>query len=178
MRFCSLARSIVVAATAGALALPLAAQTQTASAPPCSNPEHRQFDFWIGEWEVQDSTGKILGHNTISRTLNGCALHEDWTSASSGYAGNSYNLYDATQKQWHQTWVDTQGTLLQLDGEFKNGKMILTGETIGQNGSPILNRITWEPLAESRVRQLWESSSDHGETWRVLFDGIYIKKNQ
>ena len=155
----------------------LLAQSQGTGAPPCSSPEHRQFDFWVGEWKVQDSTGKVLGHNNISQTLGGCVLHEDWTSASGGYAGNSYNVYDARRKRWHQTWVDNGGLLLQLDGRFQNGKMILTGETIGQNGAPTLNRIIWEPLPEHRVRQLWESSNDNGETWTVLFDGIYVRKN-
>ena len=170
--------SLLVAISMVACVSSLAAQNQAASSPPCSAPEHRQFDFWVGVWEVQDSTGTVLGHNTISRALGGCAIHEDWTSAAGGYAGNSYNLYDASRKRWHQTWVDNQGGLLQLDGSFENGKMILSGETIGQDGSPTLNRITWEPMQGGRVRQLWESSTDKGETWAVLFDGIYIKNNE
>ena len=27
----------------------------------CSGPEHRQFDFWLGDWQVTDTTGAHLG---------------------------------------------------------------------------------------------------------------------
>ena len=35
-------------------------------------------------------------------------------------------------------------------------------------------RITWTPAADRSVRQLWESSTDRGKTWTVLFDGRYV----
>lgn len=40
----------------------------------------------------------------------------------------------------------------------------------------VLNRITWNPTAPGRVRQLWETSTDGGATWTVAFDGRYIKR--
>jgi hypothetical protein len=30
-----------------------AQETAPPSPNPCSGPEHRQFDFWLGEWEVR-----------------------------------------------------------------------------------------------------------------------------
>ena len=30
---------------------------------PCTAPEHRQFDFWIGEWPVKTPDGKVAGAN-------------------------------------------------------------------------------------------------------------------
>ncbi len=42
--------------------------------PPCSEPEARQFDFWVGEWEVH-AKGKVVGHNQISRIHGGTRLH-------------------------------------------------------------------------------------------------------
>jgi hypothetical protein len=29
--------------------------------PACIAPEHRQFDFWLGEWEVRGPAGKLVG---------------------------------------------------------------------------------------------------------------------
>ena len=49
--------------------------------PSCTQSAYRQFDFWVGEWDVVDTRGQPAGVNRIEKTLNGCALHETWTSA-------------------------------------------------------------------------------------------------
>ena len=61
--------------------------------PPCAGAEHRQFDFWLGDWEVSDPAGKRVGHNRIEAAHGGCALIEHWTSVA-GVTGTSVNLYD------------------------------------------------------------------------------------
>src|SRR5215468_10975306 len=38
----------------------------------CSEGIYRQFDFWIGKWEVKSRVGKIVGHNEVTNELNGC----------------------------------------------------------------------------------------------------------
>jgi hypothetical protein len=142
----------------------------------CMGPEFRQFDFWLGEWEVRDATGKLQGTNRIVSAHKGCALEEHWTGAG-GFSGTSLNLYDAGRKQWHQTWVDSTGALLQLDGGLVDGRMVLSGATPSANSADgrALQRIAWTPLPDGRVRQLWESSADGGKTWTVTFDGYYTK---
>lgn len=146
--------------------------------PPCSAPEHRQFDFWLGEWEVRDSAGKLAGNNRITRVQQGCALLEEW-KGSSGVTGMSLNAYDADRKRWHQTWVDSTGGLLIIEGAFKDGKMVLSGEAMSNDTPPkkTMQRITWEPR-DGTVRQLWESSNDDGKTWTVAFDGRYTKASR
>ncbi|MET1257277.1 hypothetical protein [Aliikangiella maris] len=93
---------------------------QVTSTPPattaaCSSGEYRQFDFWIGEWEVSNAKGEPVGNNHIFPILNGCALSENWQSVKGG-KGVSYTFYDQNQKQWHQTWVDANGGALYLNG--------------------------------------------------------------
>ena len=141
---------------------------------PCSGAEHRQFDFWLGEWEVRDAKGARLGANTITRTLGGCALLESWRGAK-GLKGTSVNAYDAARKVWHQTWVDDQGGVLLLEGRFEGGRMVLEGRSPQAEGGEVRNRITWEKAPYGRVRQVWESSKDGGATWSVAFDGIYVR---
>ena len=158
-------------ALAAGIAAPLAAARQAADSKPCAAPEHRQFDFWLGEWEVRTPGGKLAGANTIRRRLNGCVLQETWSGAG-GHHGNSYNIYDASRHRWHQTWVDDDGTLLQLDGTFTGGRMVLIGETVDSAGKPVKQRITWEQLDDGKVRQRWDSSPD-GRSWQVVFEGIY-----
>lgn len=151
----------------------LAAPTLAQSPPPspCSSPEHRQFDFWLGEWEVRGPAGKVAGTNRITREFGGCVLHEQYDTGR-GYSGSSFNIYDAGRGRWHQTWVDSSGLLLQLDGGLVDGRMVMEGETVGRDGARTRHRITWTPNPDGTVRQLWESTNAAGE-WQVIFDGKY-----
>jgi hypothetical protein len=163
----------LLAALCGACAM---APAVAPKPPACAAPEHRQFDFWLGEWEVRDPAGKLAGRNTIVAIQGGCALQENWSGVS-GSAGTSLNAYDGDRKRWHQTWVDNGGGLLLLEGGLIDGRMVLTGESSTADSPPklALQRITWTPLPDGRVRQLWEASTDGGRGWTIVFDGIYAK---
>ena len=41
----------------------------------------------------------------------------------------------------------------------------------------MLDRITWTPEDDGTVRQVWEVSTDAGESWSVIFDGRYQRKS-
>lgn len=165
-----------------ALLLPLTsmAQEHQAQAPipaaACTAPEYRQFDFWIGDWKVT-SNEQPAGTNTIHRVHKGCALQENWQGAGEGgISGSSFNIYDQATGRWHQTWVDANGTLLQLDGGPVDGAMIMSGTRPTRDGSgAVRHRISWTPNPDGSVRQLWEASKDGGESWAILFDGLYTK---
>ena len=164
-------------ALAALLALPAGAADETAQKPgtSCEAAVRRQFDFWLGEWDVRDPGGKLVGRNRITRVHGGCALEEQW-SGNGGVTGASLNVYDVERNRWHQTWVDNTGGFLQLDGAFKEGRMVMSGQAASSAGAPaVTQRITWQPLPDGRVRQLWESSPD-GSAWTVVFDGYYTRR--
>ena len=115
----------------------------------CDAPEYRQFDFWLGNWEVTQPNGQLAGHNVISLSLNGCVLREHYTTPT-GFEGYSYNIFDKQTGQWHQSWVDNTGLLLKLDGELKGNAMVLSGNGKAPDGAPILHRITWTPIRMAR----------------------------
>jgi hypothetical protein len=170
-------RGSLVAFLAFGLAGPSVAQESGSAPPPpgCTAPEHRQFDFWFGDWDVFNPGGKSAGLNSIEPIVGGCALRESWTGAG-GVRGTSYYAWDSQSRQWHQTWVDNGGLVLRLDGGFVDGKMVLSGETLDSSGTAVPNRITWQETGPGAVRQLWEVSSDGGKTWGVAFDGRYRKR--
>ena len=145
--------------------------------PPCAAAEHRQFDFWLGDWEVRNPAGKIVGHNRIEAAHGGCALIENWKSVA-GVTGTSLNIYDRDSGKWHQTWVDSGGGLLQLDGSFSGGAMVLSGEAMDADAPRRVarQRVSWTAQPDGRVRQLWESSTDAGKTWTIVFDGLYTRR--
>ena len=161
------------------LSIPLSVRAQSTSAPqpaPCSATEHRQFDFWIGDWEVRRPDGRVVGHNRIERALNGCTLIENWTSTGQN-RGTSLNFYDSSSRQWHQTWIDNSGSPLYLNGNLRDGKMVLEAEGKNAQGQTVRHRVTWTPLDGGGVRQHWESSSDDAKTWTTVFDGRYSKRS-
>lgn len=143
-------------------------------AAPCDTPAHREFDFWIGEWQVHNAEGKPVGTNSIRAVHGGCALHESYTT-DRGYSGESLNIYDASRKSWHQTWVDSAGTLLLLEGGMRDGRMVLEGRAAGPETQEVRHRITWTPNSDGTIRQLWESTDAEGQ-WRTLFNGVYTRK--
>jgi hypothetical protein len=134
----------------------------------------RDFDYWVGEWDVYGPQGRQVGTNSITRLLDGGALAEHWRGAG-GVEGHSLNAYDATADRWHQTWVDSSGGLLLLDGGLVGDAMVLEG-TLPRPDAPCAvpqrQRITWtrEP---NGVRQHWQTSDDEGATWQTAFDGHY-----
>lgn len=136
----------------------------------CSASEHREFDFWVGEWEVRDPSGQVVGHNTIERVANGCGLIERWRGVQ-GPTGVSLNWYEPRTGRWNQTWVGL-GLYLRLTGGFEDGEMVLSGEREAERGR-VRDRIVWTPLDDGRVRQRWQVSRDGGASWETVFDGTY-----
>ena len=162
-------------ATGLGMAADAAATTPPPPAPPaCNHPAMRQFDFWLGEWNVHTPDGKLAGSNSIQREYDGCVVHERYDTGR-GYRGESLNIYDLNRHVWHQSWVDNTGTLLLLEGGLQGSSMVMEGQTIAVQGQVIHHRISWTPNANGTVRQLWESSDAKGQ-WSIAFDGLYTKK--
>jgi hypothetical protein len=165
------------AALAALLASPALAQTpaKAPAPPPCSAPENRQFDFWVGDWDVTRPDGTPAGTNRIEVILGGCVLHESWRSTDGKSVGQSFNVY-ARDGKWHQTWVDNGGGLLELTGGLEDGRMVLSQRMTRPDGTTVLHEMSWEKLEGGKVRQHWRVSRDEGKTWTDAFVGIYSPK--
>jgi hypothetical protein len=131
----------------------------------------RDFDFWVGEWDVFGPKGKQVGRNSITLLFDGKAIAEHW-HGNGEVEGKSLNAYDAVSGRWHQTWVDSSGGLLLLDGGLVGDAMVLEGSAPGEGDVLERQRITWS-TEDGGVRQHWESSRDEGATWQTAFDGHY-----
>jgi len=150
---------------------------------PCTtDPVYRQFDFWIGEWDVYAKNGKKTGDSKIDLILDSCIILENWKSAnvSQGvyYAGKSFNTYNSTTKQWQQTWVDNVGGTTEfLEGHFENNKMIfLTKPFQVSKDTLAIRRLTFYNLDANKVRQFGEITKDNGATWSIEYDLEYRRK--
>jgi ketosteroid isomerase-like protein len=136
-----------------------------AAAPACAEAEFHQFDFWVGDWDIFDAGRPAkVAHARIDSILNGCVLREDYRSTD-GHEGQSFTIFDSSRKLWHQTWVTNRGELLEIEGKFANGEMVLSGKN--QQGAMV--RGTWKPV-NNEVREIAVTSSDGEKTWKPWFD--------
>ncbi|WP_293676531.1 hypothetical protein [uncultured Phenylobacterium sp.] len=153
------------------LAAALLAAPAVAQAPPkpaCAAAEHRQFDFWVGRWQVSQ-TGKdgVVAESLIEKVYNGCGIRENWMPKNK-QDGGSLNIYLPGEKAWKQTWIDSGGTRADFTGGWTGKAMVLTGKWDGP-----LVRMTYTPNPDGSVRQAGEQSTDGGKTWTPSFDFTY-----
>ncbi len=143
----------------------------------CEGRRYREFNFWLGRWEVREGTG-VVGTNRVERTLTGCAVTERWV-ASNGFPGRSLNSYDDATGKWHQFWVDGGGGSLILEGgATRAGGMILSQTRPVQfNGPLAIDRLEWSRQKHGRVLQTWDRSTDDGTTFSRLFEGTYVRSD-
>lgn len=135
----------------------------------------RAMDFWIGDWNVFNAKGQLVGSNAIHPTDGGCVVQERWTDAMGG-TGGSMNFFDVASGKVTQVWVDAQGNLLEMKGEAKDGSVIIAGPSVARTGASTLTKMTLTPLPDGRVRQFFETSADEGKTWTPSFEGFYVRK--
>ena len=164
----------------GLMVATMLAQAAPPPSPPvgCTSPELRQLDFWVGEWEVRPrGASQVIAHSLIEKRYSGCAIRENWMPVGQEIrgGGGSLSLYDPARKQWRQTWVDSTGTRVDLDGAFGDGRMSITGNWANfvSPGKDALVRMHYQLQPNGEVRQWGEQSVDGGKTWSSTFDFLY-----
>lgn len=131
----------------------------------CTAAEHRQFDFWLGNWNFS-APGAFPGTDVITADSQGCVLQEDFHD-SSGYHSRSVSFYNPRTGKWYQTFVDTQGGRILLSGGLVGNQMIM-------NDTPT-SRFLWTPVSSMQVVFSGETTSNGGATWSEVFSGTYSR---
>lgn len=147
----------------------------SADAPPCeSDPSYRQFDFWLGDWNVYTPDGALAGINRITRTEGGCLIREEWRGARGG-SGFSMNFRDVRAGAWRQVWVSPTVQIDYSGGLDASGAMVLNGTiTYIETGASHDFRGTWTPADNGEVIQHFEQGDRAGDTWTNWFVGRYV----
>lgn len=146
-----------------------------APSPACSAPVYHRLDFWLGDWDTYEANGKgpSEARNRVTSILGGCVILEHYEGAN-GTVGESFTIYDASRKVWHQTWVTNRGQLLVLEGGFKGNVLTLWGTRTLTDGQRELIRGVWKSQAGG-VRETAYKSKDDGRTWTLDFD-VFFKR--
>jgi hypothetical protein len=165
--------------------LPVAPMQAPASTGPCPEPDARAFDFWIGEWDVQNrhrrpdagdpawvDTGAAT--NRVEAVLQGCAVVEHWRGKVNGreLIGFSVRAYNPILREWDLVllWPQPErpGFGL-LRGAFRHGRGEFFFDGRDAEGRPLRNRYAFADITPSSLR--WDSavSTDAGLTWRTTW---------
>ncbi len=160
-----------VCAAAWTASAALWAQAPAPAAAPCSGPEWKQFDFWLGTWKARwdalPGTPAGTGTNRITKTLGGCVVEENFTTdEAEPLVGHSVSTFSPQRSAWLQTWVDNQGSYLDFVGRWADGRMVLSRSAVGRDGKPQHQRMTFENIRPDAFDWRWETSPD-GATWTL-----------
>lgn len=145
-------------------------------ATPCGGEAFKQFDFWIGNWDVTTPDGNLAGENLITSEENGCLILERWQSANGG-TGQSYNFYNPATEKWRQVWISQGGMIDYEGGLTESGSMKLEG-TITYVATGLQAPFTgeWTPNEDGTVTQYFEQYDAETEQWNPWFSGLYTRK--
>lgn len=160
-------------------AISFSSDAQNQPSPCKTNPVYRQFDFWTGSWDVYGLNGKKAGESTIEIILDSCVILENWTSANGGFAGKSYNSYNARTGQWQQNWVDNMGGSIEyVRGGMENHVMVFYTAPYNHSKDTIaIRKLSFHFLAKNKVRQHSEITKDGRKTWVTEYDLEYRRKD-
>lgn len=143
----------------------------------CDAAEAKQFDFWVGTWDVawEGPSGPLKGTNTI--TKQGCIVieHFDGPLGAPGYIGNSASAWVPSLKKWVQHYRDTSGFVASYVGGVEGSAFILYRATpslaIANNG-----RLVWRDITPDRMVWTNDRSLDNGATWTAQLTITYTRR--
>ena len=141
--------------------------------PTCQTAEHKQFDFWVGKWDVYRSdTNQLVARSLIEKLYGGCAVRENWMPFG-GTGGGSLNSWRPAEKRWRQTWTDSGNNWNEYVGGFEGARMVLTGSSAKAGGAALPVRMTYEAMADGSVVQTGYQSTDAGKSWSLTYQYVY-----
>jgi hypothetical protein len=169
---------------------PVASATSPVVAPPskaCASAEHRQLDFWIGDWDVTvhakaapgpRAWGEAKGRQHVESILGGCAIAESFTADGPGpaWAGKSYSSWQAPLGKWRQTWVDDSGSYLAFTGGLEAGAVTLYGEPRDKDGATIQMRMVFQDVRPDSLHWEWQRTVDGWKTVEPMMKIDYVRR--
>ncbi len=139
-----------------------------------SDDPHRQFDFWIGEWDVllrernaDGEWGKLVSaRDSIYSILDGKAILELWDSDS--IKGYSLRYYDPALQKW-VLWLNWPGknrsNNSSLQGVFRHGRGDFASQYKLPNGDQMMQVYSFNDVSQNALRWDDRYSKDGGKTW-------------
>jgi hypothetical protein len=144
---------------------------------PCAaDSSFQRLAFWVGDWDVYDSTGVKYATQRVRAVIDECAITAEWTSGR-GNKGMGLSAYDRKTSAWKQIYASNQvpflsGVNLRTSDPSYSGPGIRFIQIFDPAAPPLAQtRVTIMPLSDHRALQEFEDSRDGGKTWKLVFKG-------
>lgn len=149
----------------------------------CPHEKSREFDFWIGEWSINNRFLQADGswvdggkaEARLTPILGGCALLEQWNGKLGGgrtQIGFSLRAYDPKLEKWLLllNWPGGgRSSFGTLTGTFRHGRGEFFSSSTNRSGNKTLTRYTFSDALPKSIR--WDSatSQDNGQSWKTTW---------
>ena len=176
-------RALLFVAAAASSCGAEAQHSGAAQRPPTSPPpEARQFDFLIGQWEldvhpkVNSLAAMIHGAPQLTgtwkawRALDGFGIDDETRIVDS--SGNPLSLshamrvYGGVEGHWTVTSIDVyRGRVAESSGQLQGSDIVLSGKGADPEGKPLLTRARFSAIKADSFHLQQDRSADDGATW-------------
>jgi len=145
-------------------------------------PEANQFDFLVGQWQL-DVTPKVSGlaamiHGTPKlvgtwkawRVMDGTALEDEMrifdASGNPASATRTLRMYARGEGRWKVVGIDTyHGRSSESSAQQHGAEMQIDGHFTGGEGKQTLTRTRYFAISADAFRMQQDRSADNGQTW-------------
>jgi hypothetical protein len=141
--------------------------------------EYRQFDFWIGEWDVlnrnrpSDDTRWFDTGSATARVypvVAGCGLVEHWRGQAYGnfLVGFSLRAFNPSLGQWDLVllWPNAgEPRFGELAGGFRHNRGEFYSRGLSAAGDTTLTRLSFSDVTPNSLRWQNDFSMDNGRSW-------------
>jgi hypothetical protein len=165
-----------------ALMIGCASAASAQQAPTTPRPEAKQFDFLIGQWELEvhpktDSLmAKIHGAPQLTgiwkawRAFDGFGVDDEIRiiDKSGNPVGFSHAMraYSSAESGWLVVSLDVyRGRLTESKGQLQDADIVLNGKGTDPEGKPVLTRARYSKITADSFHLQNDRSADNGATW-------------
>ena len=168
------------------LACATSAAAQHAPGPPrpatSAAPEARQFDFMIGQWELEvapkvsslaamiHGAPKLVGTLKAWRAFDGFGIDDEVrivdASGNPMSLSHAMRVYSASESRWSATTMDVyRGRVAVSSGLLQGSDIVMNGSGTDSEGKPTLTRARYTDITPDAFRMQQDRSADNGQTW-------------
>ena len=146
---------------------------ETTPTAPAMPSEASQFDFWLGDWDVNWADG-LSATNHIRKVLGDRVVQEDFDGERDAQLHGLSVSVCGMDGRWRQTWVDNQGGYFALIGGPEGDDFVLTSYRVSDN-TPA-QRMVFTDIGAHSLTWRWQRTTDSGATWSDSWVIYYTRR--